>query len=82
MCSFLQLVKVQCKVDAIRNSSLNAQAGLGSPPDKFYTNASEAVQNELPDLLKEVCEEEEQEVERAVVGRLRGKYQLQLWLTL
>ncbi|XP_064389220.1 uncharacterized protein LOC135337257 [Halichondria panicea] len=74
------------KVDVIRRSMLKPvreEAGLGSPPDKFYTNASETVnsvlknavsykQNKLPDFilkLKEVCEEQEREVERAVVGR-------------
>ncbi len=77
------------KVDVIRRSMLKPvreEAGLGSPPDRFYTNASETVnsilknvvsykQNELPDFIlkvKEVCEEQEREIECAVVRR--GKY--------
>ena len=62
------------------------EAGLGSPPEPFTTNASEAVNAlikshvsykqsqliELTDKLKEVVDEQEKEVERAVIGR--GKY--------
>ena len=66
--------------------SVREEAGLGSPPKRFYTNASESVNSilkntvgykpsELPQLvlkLKEVCEEQEHEVKHAVVRR--GKY--------
>ena len=66
--------------------SVREEADLGSPPGRFYTNASESVnsilkntvgykRSELPQLelkLRELCEEQEHEVERAVVRR--GKY--------
>lgn len=62
------------------------QAGLGCPPEQFTTNASESVnallknkvdykRNELPDFLKklkEVIDEQDEEVSRAVIGK--GKY--------
>ena len=58
------------------------QAGLGCPPEQFTTNASESVnallknkvdykRNELPDFLKklkEVIDEQDEEVSRAVIG--------------
>lgn len=79
------------KVDVIRNTMLRQvreEAGLGSPPEPFSTNASECVnsiikrkveykRNELPQFiqkLRELCEEQQREVERAIVGR--GKYRL------
>ena len=63
------------------------KAGLGDPPSTFTTNASESInallenkmdykKHELPvflDKLKEVIEEQERELERAVVDS--GKYQ-------
>ena len=63
-------------------------AGLGDPPAVFTTNASESInavlkskvyyrKSELPvliDKLKEVIEEQDNEVERAVIGC--GKYEL------
>ena len=63
-------------------------AGLGDPPAVFTTNASESIntvlkskvhyrKSELPvliDKLQEVIEEQDNEVERAVIGR--GKYEL------
>ena len=68
--------------------SVREEAGLGCPPDAFYTNASECINNvikvkvkykrsELPKFISkfhELCEEQEQEVERAVIQR--GKYHL------
>lgn len=77
------------KVDVIRHSmlcSVREEAGLGSPPDPFFTNASECVnsmlknkvqykRSELPrfiEKLKELCDEQDREVERAVISR--GKY--------
>lgn len=80
---------VKNKVDVIRQTmlrSVSEEAGLGSPPAQFSTNASEAVNNlikqkvdykrhELPSFigkLRELCDEQEREVERAVVRR--GKY--------
>ncbi len=63
------------------------EAGLGMPPSSFTTNASESLnamlkrkvnfkKNELPEfvrLLKQLIDEQERELERAVIGR--GKYQ-------
>ena len=62
------------------------EAGLGSPPEAFTTNASETVNSiikshvsykpsqlmELTEKLKEAIDEQEREVERAVIGR--GKF--------
>ena len=62
------------------------KAGLGHPPSAFTTNASESInallknkveyrRNELPmflDKLKEAIDEQERELERAVISR--GKY--------
>ena len=62
------------------------RAGLGDPPSQFTTNASESVnallknkmdykKHELPvflDKLKEVIDEQERELERAIIDR--GKY--------
>ena len=67
---------------------IREECGLGCPPDAFTTNASESVnsilkrkvdykRNELPefiDKVKELVQEQQREVERAVVGR--GKYRL------
>lgn len=64
------------------------EAGLGYPPTQFKTNASESLnaiikrkvsytKNELPAFvahLKEVVDEQQREVERAVIGR--GKYKI------
>ena len=64
------------------------KAGLGDPPRVFTTNASESInsvlknkvdykKNDLPvflDKLKSVINEQEREMERAIIGR--GKYQL------
>lgn len=67
---------------------IREKAGLGSPPDAFYTNASESInnvikvkvnyqKNELPLLvqkLQELVAEQQREAEKAVVGC--GKYEL------
>ena len=67
--------------------SVREEAGLGVPPSVFTTNASESVnamlkrkveykKNELPSFvahLKQLVDEQERELERAVIGR--GKYQ-------
>lgn len=79
------------KKEVIRKSMLRSvrqEAGLGSPPDSFFTNASECVNSiikakveykssELPQFvtkLRELCDEQEREVERALI--CRGKYRL------
>ena len=79
------------KVDVIRHTMLRSvreEAGLGCPPDAFYTNTSECInsvikvrveykRNELPQFIEkyhQLCEEQEREVERAVIHR--GKYRL------
>ena len=67
---------------------IREQAGLGYPPEQFTTNASESInallknkvdkRNELPDFLtklKEVVDEQDEEVSRAVIGK--GKYVIQ-----
>ena len=67
--------------------SVREEAGLGCPPDAFYTNASECInsvikvkveyKHELPQFIEkyqQLCEEQEREVERAVIHR--GKYRL------
>lgn len=77
------------KKEAIQHGLLRClrqKAGLGDPPAVFTTNASESVnvvlkskvnyKSELPvfiDKLKAVIKEQDEEVERAVIGR--GKYQ-------
>ena len=67
--------------------SVREESGLGCPPDIFTTNASESInamlkqkvdykRNELPafiDKVKELVQEQQREVERAVIRR--GKYQ-------
>ena len=64
------------------------QAGLGCPPVPFTTNASESVnvllknkvdykRSELPEFLKklkEVINEQDEELSRAVIGK--GKYEI------
>ena len=77
------------KAETIRSSMLRPvreDAGLGSPPQAFYTNASESInnvikrkvnykRNDLPHFiqkLKELAQEQDREVERAIIGR--GKY--------
>ena len=77
------------KAETIRSSMLRPvreDAGLGSPPQAFYTNASESVnnvikrkvdykRNDLPHFiqkLKELAQEQDREVERAIIRR--GKY--------
>ena len=66
--------------------SVREECGLGCPPDIFTTNASESInamlkrkvdykKNELPVFVakvKELVNEQQREVERAVIGR--GKY--------
>ena len=64
---------------------VHEQAGLGSPPDAFYTNASESVNsiikaykvqykcNELPQFiakLNELAEDQQREVEKSVISTL------------
>ena len=70
------------------SKSLRTECGLGIPPDIFTTNVSESVntvlkhkldykENELPVFIskvREVIQEQQREVERAVIGR--EKYQL------
>ena len=64
--------------------STRRDAGLGDPPEPFTTNASESMnallknkveykRSELPEL-KEAINEQDREVERAVINR--GKYKL------
>lgn len=67
---------------------IREECGLGCPPEPFTTNASESInamlkrkldykQSELPafiDKVKELVNEQQKELERAVIGR--GKYQL------
>ena len=69
-------------------TTVRVKAGLGSPPQAFYTNASECVNNvikvkvnyqksELPKLvqmLQELVAEQQREAEKAIVGC--GKYTL------
>ena len=79
------------KVDSIVSGMLKPvreEAGLGSPPSSFTTNANESLnamlkrkvdfkKNELPNFvnnLKELIDEQERELERAIIGR--GKYQI------
>ena len=79
------------KVDVIIHTMLRSvreKAGLGCPPNAFYTNASECMnsvikvkveykRSELPEFinkLHDLCEEQEREVERAVLRQ--GKYRL------
>ena len=66
---------------------IREEAGLGVPPSIFTTNASESInavlkrkvdykKNDLPvfmNHLKQLVDEQEREIERAVIGR--GKYQ-------
>lgn len=68
--------------------AVREECRLGSPPAQFTTNASETAnfmlkhkvnykRNELPEFLqkfKELVQEQEREVEKAVIGR--GKYEL------
>ena len=62
---------------------IHEEAGLGSPPVAFYTNASETInatikakvqykRNKLPQFiskLRELASEQQQEVEKAVIGQ-------------
>jgi len=67
--------------------SVREEAGLGSPPEPFFTNASKCINiikvrveykcSELPQFigkLCELCDEQEREVERAILNR--GKFHL------
>ena len=68
---------------------IREECGLGCPPEPFTTNASESInavlknkldyqRSELPNFvekIREVVNEQQKELERAVIGR--GKYQLQ-----
>ena len=68
---------------------IREECGLGCPPEPFTTNASESInavlknkldylKSELPNFvekIREVVNEQQRELERAVIGR--GKYQLQ-----
>lgn len=80
---------LQNKVNTIKSTmlrSIRCEAGLGSPPLAFTTNASETTNSiikahvsykpsqlmEFVNHLKEVVDEQEREVERAVIKR--GKY--------
>lgn len=62
---------------------MRRRAGLGDPPIPFTTNASENVnsllksefenkQNDIPTLLEAVIDEQERELERAIIDT--GKY--------
>ena len=65
---------------------IREKAGLGSPPSTFTTNSSETINSiikkhvnfkshqlvEFVDLLKEAVDEQEHDLERAVIGQ--GKY--------
>ena len=67
---------------------IKEECGLGCPPEAFTTNASESLnamlkrkldykRSELPafiDKVKELVNEQQKELERAVIGR--GKYRL------
>ena len=69
---------------------IREQAGLGNPPQPFTTNANETVNSvlkfhvnykssqllEFVGKLKDVVDEQEQEIERAVIGR--GKYRFKM----
>ena len=69
---------------------IREQAGLGNPPQPFTTNASETVNSvlkshvnykssqllEFVGKLKDVVDEQEREIERAVIGR--GKYRFKM----
>ena len=82
---------LQYKADIMKSTMLRPvreEAGLGSPPQQFTTNPSEAVNSviknqvgykshqliEFVDHLKAVVDEQYREVERAIIGR--GKYRL------
>ena len=63
--------------------SVRQECGLGCPPEPFITNSSESVnavlkrkvnykKSELPDFIdriKETIDEQQREVERAIIGR-------------
>lgn len=80
------------KEDVIRDTMLlpvREEAGLGSPPEPFYTNSSECINNVLKvkvnykrteltvfvDKLHQLVQDQQREVEKALVGC--GKYYLQ-----
>ena len=68
--------------------SIRQECSLGCPPKPFTTNSSESInavlkwkvnykKSELPDfidIIKQVIDEQQREVERAIIGR--GKYKL------
>ena len=80
------------KEEVIRDTMLlpvREEAGLGSPPEAFYTNSSECINNVLKvkvdykrteltlfvDKLHQLVQDQQREVEKAIVGC--GKYYLQ-----
>ena len=83
---FLQYKAFTMKTTMLKD--VREDAGLGTPPEIFTTNASETINSvikshlshksskhiELIDKLKEVIDDQELEVEKAIIGR--GKYQL------
>ena len=84
---FFHRVVLQYKNVAVKEGLLRSnrqRAGLGDPPSQFTTNVSESTnalirikmdykKHELLDKLKEVIDEQERELECAVIDR--GKYQ-------
>ena len=83
---FLQYKALIMKTTMIK--SIREEAGLGLPPEPFTTNASETINSvikahvnykpsqlmEFVGKLKELIDEQEREIERAVIKR--GKYRL------
>ena len=86
---------VQNKVNSIKATMLKTvrvEAGLGSPPQPFTTNASETTNSvikahvlykhsklmEFVNHLKDVIDEQEREVERAVIRRGKLK-NIHIW---
>ena len=77
---------VRNKATVIKHSMLRPVREVGSPPEAFYTNASESInsvikakvqykRSKLPQFIKklnELVEEQQHETEKAVIGR--GKY--------
>ena len=66
-------------------TSIRQKCGLGTPPAAFTTNASESInavlkkkvdykRNELPRFFKELIEEQDAEIQKAIISR--GKYVL------
>ena len=88
-CAWFRTNKEEVIIRATMLLPVRKEAGLGSPPEPFYTNSSECINNVLKvkvdykrteltlfvDKLRQLVQDQQREVEKAIIGC--GKYCLQ-----